>query len=308
MKILYIASLERSGSTILDLVLGCHPNLVSFGEVERVLKPHGGPLASVFERPCTCGEVASRCAFWSIVLRTLEKDDARDLSARYQIFLSTFREVFGDAAVPVDSSKNLRALGSLARVPEADIHVLFSARDVRGWVHSIRQAERRKREMPLGKILTPDIANHWVAYLRHNVLRQLPLWLPWEWMLRNLRIRRFLARNSLKTLTLSYEEIALRTAGALDRIWDYVGITKFDPIGSKSAPRAHIIRGNRTAFAASKGIRIQYDEQWMRSYGLDLMLAFLPPVALMNRKWVYGYLSERGARPSAEVAAQAGEQ
>src|SRR3712207_1957583 len=83
-KVLAITGLGRSGSTILDIVLGNHPDIESVGEVTRVIRTGWISRESLREIPqkrlrrpiCTCGKrldvlyVESSdeaCPFWSSV-------------------------------------------------------------------------------------------------------------------------------------------------------------------------------------------------------------------------------------------------
>ena len=67
LKVIFIASLSHSGSTLLDLMLNAHPDVVSVGELKQL-----GRFAR-FEKPgrrlrCTCGaESLVSCDFWSRV-------------------------------------------------------------------------------------------------------------------------------------------------------------------------------------------------------------------------------------------------
>jgi hypothetical protein len=58
-KILYIAGYSRSGSTILDILLGSHRDMVGTGELVYLFDDWLLP-----ERLCTCGEPYSNCNFW----------------------------------------------------------------------------------------------------------------------------------------------------------------------------------------------------------------------------------------------------
>ena len=58
-KIIYIAGYSRSGSTILDIVLGSHQHMFGTGELAYLFDDW---LLS--ERTCTCGETYNNCAFW----------------------------------------------------------------------------------------------------------------------------------------------------------------------------------------------------------------------------------------------------
>jgi hypothetical protein len=85
-KVLAITGLGRSGSTILDVVLGNHPNIESVGEVTRVIRTGWVSRESLrgigpkrLRRPiCTCGKRLDvlyvetpdeACPFWSSVRR-----------------------------------------------------------------------------------------------------------------------------------------------------------------------------------------------------------------------------------------------
>lgn len=65
-KVIYIAGVGRSGSTILDIVLGSHANFVSLGEIAHLLDfwIQGG-------RQCACGQDYRDCPFWRPFLETV---------------------------------------------------------------------------------------------------------------------------------------------------------------------------------------------------------------------------------------------
>jgi hypothetical protein len=62
MKILYIAGIGRTGSTVVDQVLGAQPGLFSTGQLEDMWKD--GVLRNW---RCACGEPFASCPFWSAV-------------------------------------------------------------------------------------------------------------------------------------------------------------------------------------------------------------------------------------------------
>ena len=60
-NLIYIASIGRSGSTLLESMLGAHSKIQTMGELH--IWPHeieGGGV-----RPCSCGEYVESCVFWS---------------------------------------------------------------------------------------------------------------------------------------------------------------------------------------------------------------------------------------------------
>jgi hypothetical protein len=289
-KVVFISSLERSGSTLLDLTLGRAEKCVSFGEVARVLEPHeAGGLAAVLSRICTCGKTARDCPFWGAVLEAIvRQEQALSLGARYTIFLARVQEVYGPDAVAVDSSKFLLALDALhecARRGSVDLKPLFLVRDVRGWMSSSRKAARRRKEVPYRTLLTMAIRRHWKAYLRHNLLRAFPFWLPVEWYLRNRRIEGHLQRLGLAFQVVSYEELSSNTEATLREIHAYLG-TAADVMAD--VPRAHLIRGNRMAQQANGRATIRYDATWRDDKWSRYEAQALPCVMKKNAEWVYG--------------------
>lgn len=67
--LIYILSSGRSGTTLLDMLLGAHPNTWTTGEIQ--LLPH--ELADP-RSPCGCGNPVRRCAFWSNVIENTKVD------------------------------------------------------------------------------------------------------------------------------------------------------------------------------------------------------------------------------------------
>lgn len=286
-RIIFITSLERSGSTLLDITLGKHPQLVSFGEVARVLLPHGGGgMESVIDRPCSCGASVKDCAFWGKVTEKISlKENELTLAERYEIFFTRFDEIYGNYFIPVDSSKFLRSIETLhAFGDKLDLRVLFTIRDVRGWCSSSRRAGRRKQEIPYSAIFSSSISEMWKAYLRYNVLRHIPFWLPLEWYIRNQSIDGFLLKNGLPTQHLSYEGFAFNTAEVMHKLYKFAGIDEL-PLNEKC--RSHIVRGNRMAFDPDKLAAISYDAEWLSEIWSQYEPVIWPFVMIKNKQWVY---------------------
>lgn len=75
-QVLYIAGYGRSGSTILDMLLGTHPDVFSAGELTRVFR------AVVLGEPCSCGAPVDRCPLWGAVLAETGVHDDRTIAKR----------------------------------------------------------------------------------------------------------------------------------------------------------------------------------------------------------------------------------
>lgn len=67
-NLIYIASIGRSGSTLLESMLGAHSQIQTMGELH--IWPHeieGGGI-----RPCSCGQFVDDCTFWSEVRKKVD--------------------------------------------------------------------------------------------------------------------------------------------------------------------------------------------------------------------------------------------
>ena len=62
--VLYVVGAARSGSTVLQTVLGSHAQIEGVGELGFLSRS-----GHVFEEYCACGEPADVCPYWSEVRR-----------------------------------------------------------------------------------------------------------------------------------------------------------------------------------------------------------------------------------------------
>jgi hypothetical protein len=166
-KILYIAGFGRSGSTLLDRLLGSASRLHSGGEIGGVWRQ-----GVINDRLCSCGARFSSCPFWQAVgsasfssLQAHEIDAImRYIGRAFQVrrmwrilirrtrrrllmsapagfwdvtgsLYTAIRDVSGRQVV-VDSSKLATYFVMLTQVSSVDIHVVHLVRDPRAVAHS----------------------------------------------------------------------------------------------------------------------------------------------------------------------------
>ena len=272
--LLLIRGLGHSGSTILDLALGAHPQVVGLGEAVRVLsrptadEAHKGPQQLRgqlrFERRCTCGAVAADCHVWGPMLSWLPDHDDRPLAEKVNRLIEPLQA--GSPRWVVDSfqaDEQLLKAQALGR----PLRVIQLTRDVRSWVHSEsrRGVVRRGRGVGVG----------WRSLLR--------------WWRVNHRLDQLLKRSGHPVFRLGYEELALAPEPALQRLCHWLELD-FDAAMLRPGMHStsHILAGNRMRFEPGRSDAIRYDGAWMSSSALTLRLApLLPPVARLNHQLVY---------------------
>jgi sulfotransferase family protein len=305
-KVLFIAGPSRSGSTMLDLLLGELDGYVATGEL-RNLWGHGlldGWL-------CGCREPVSSCPFWRSVLERagLDRvdpawvDETQRLHVRVRLRplariwlfhrfgirlprrLASYRrlmaELYGGvsavsgAQVVVDSSKRPANVLLLAARGDLDLFVVHLVRDPRGVANSWLR-ERDNPANPTGK--RTQVFHPLVTGAR---------WLAWNGTI-HLLVRRWLGH---RYMLLRYEEFARDPAGALNRITTMVEGRARSPSGFLDGTRAklgpnHTAVGNRNRFVSGE-ITIRCDEAWRERMGTkDKLLATLPSLPLLT---AYGY-------------------
>jgi hypothetical protein len=179
--LIYVASNGRSGSTLLELLLGAMDNIWALGEVSVLpweLKTK--------VRPCGCGKDIHDCPFWQGVLKPLNRDildvDGKICWLReshfagrlirpkelFRIFLKQgsinrkalgqfcqdnqelFQAIAGQAEKRkgkkikylVDTSKDVYRLSWLALCPELELKVIHIIKDPRAFVYSMTRKDQ----------------------------------------------------------------------------------------------------------------------------------------------------------------------
>jgi hypothetical protein len=277
-NLLLIRGLGHSGTTILDLALGAHPQMVGLGEAARILRK---PLAGEerkgpfqlrgelrHERLCTCGRTAARCPVWGELLEWLPAHDHLPLAAKF----SHLMEAADRAGVPAENGDHwlVESYQDDLELPfetfaGREVRVVFLVRDLRSWVHS-RVRDRRNQGKPL--------------LGSRNVAR---------WCRVNHRFERVLQRCGKPVFQLGYEELALAPEQALGRLCAWLGLD-FAPamLTPGLATGSHILSGNRVRFDPAKIRQIRYDASWLTGPAWPASAALnLPPLARMNRRLVY---------------------
>lgn len=160
-KVLFIAGYGRSGSTVLDVILGNHPDVVSAGELTYLLDDWKIP-----GRRCACGAPYADCKFWkglreavplteetTRIVRRIERrrstvpvlfdaipDEEKKLYHRFQQGVFAYLMDTGDASIVVDSSKSAGDAAmrfyALSQIAGLDMYVLHLVRDGRATMGS----------------------------------------------------------------------------------------------------------------------------------------------------------------------------
>lgn len=301
-KVVYILGGTRSGTTMLDLLLGQLPGYVSTGELRRIWER--GILQG---RRCGCGRPLPACSLWSSVLQRIHgtadlhevaknvlltqravlrtrhtpgllfracEAVATSAVSSYGTLLTRLYAAIAEATgamVVVDSSKLPSDAALLGRLPDVNVRFVHLVRDPRAvaWSWQRRQPEP---DHPAG-----------VEMPRHGLL-----WTAVNWVAPNLGAELIRMRCD-RTVRMRYEDFARSPAEALACITTFVGEPRsvgWLRDGTAELNPTHTVGGNPVRFTKDH-IDIRPDDEWKtRLPGRDWWLVTALASPLLRR---YGY-------------------
>ncbi len=301
-RVLSIVGYGRSGSTILDIVLGNHAQILSAGELINLERSWTN------DEYCSCGRRVHACSFWGSVLEALESRISRfdpgeygQLRRRYEraralphllvrsratagspgayadrmrALFQALREV-GGRPVIVDSSKSPERALALSLVPGIDVRVAHLVRDVRGVAWSLKQEYRRDDAAGIQRAVPSR-----------------PTWrsaLSWSWV----NVRASLASGRFRPdhrALLRYEDFATRPQGSLATIGRLLEVDMQDLIEKILAGEAmgvgHVIAGNRVRMQGA--LQLAPDLAWRRRMTTADRLTTWSIGGILMRRYGYG--------------------
>jgi hypothetical protein len=313
MVVLYVAGAGRSGSTILDNILGQVPGVASVGELRFIWE-----RGILHERLCGCGRPFRECPQWTPILAAafpgtdlealarrmvelqqhgtrarqlpkLLRRRARDrLQRRMSEYLENLSKLYAatqthlGCAVLVDSSK-LPPYGALLQMlPGVEVRVVHLIRDPRATAYSW-----------LRKKALPDRGG--AAFMQQQgPVKASALWSLWNWA-----AGRLWRGNHTRYLRVRYEAFVAEPRTTVERILAHAGLehatTPFVSDTEVELEANHTVAGNPSRFSTGR-VAIRSDDEWitkMRRWDRLRVTAVTWPMLLR-----YGYRVRPGRRPA----------
>jgi hypothetical protein len=278
-RILYIAGAGRSGSTLLDRVLGQLDGVQAFSEILK-LWHHSNRID--LRQLCACGAQLQECPFWMEVMEEgfggMDRFDPDQIgrlqstAVRHRALLKLFltkgssnkalqeyldhlgrlyRAIYSvsGARVIVDSSKTVLHARMLSRIPGFKVDLLHLVRDSRAVAFSW-QRKKKRPDVTWEEAYMPRVGASKVAQ---------------RWIVQNLTAHLY-SMTGGRRLFVRYEDFANDPRATLKRIakWideDPAQVDKiFDGDTIKMKPGHSAMMGNPGGFKAS--VAIQPDRSW----------------------------------------------
>jgi hypothetical protein len=301
-----ICSAGRSGSTLLDMLLGSHSSIHSAGEISHL------PKNIALNTNCSCGKHLDECSYWQNIVELLSQSYGVNLyRAPYTLNLG-----FHVASRHVDTKHqtanyllkrkilmfavylSLKTLGKKAVIPPSFKKTIYNTLNLydalavdKKWIVDSSKAYLRalsiyKTSQNGSKIIL--LTRNGLAVFGSRVkdgyddVEAINAWKNYYSRSLSLFEKNVLATDLLR---IKYEDLADEPAKTLVRICDFIGVQyEVGMLDIKSKVK-HILNGNNMMY--SSRIKIQRDESWRAILTKEQVALFEKVAGELNRKLGY---------------------
>ena len=291
LSVVYIVSLGRSGSTLLDLMLDRHSSIESVGEIAFFDQWIENNLL------CSCGSPIEECNYWkqvasylpdrepfrigrlsklertkSLLVRPNRQEAVAYSLPTYHLFRAILQHT--SKSVIVDSSKRVQRLVYLLQSGLFDMRVIHLVRNGKAVVNSYKKAVARPG-FGSEEMTKPMTALHTST----------------RWLVHNLRAQVLGKRlGPQRYIRVRYEDLATQRESEMQRICLRFGIPYEEALTAPTTRNIHNICGSRWRFSNQDVVKIELDESWKSGLPqLDRMI-FTLIAGLLNRG--FGYVDD----------------
>jgi hypothetical protein len=264
--LIYIAADSRSGSTLLDLLIGNHSQIISVGELRQLHAHFNGNLT------CTCDTLFSQCPFWNDVEQSL-KVSSKSLKTMQTLIpksVSVIQDInyFLPNFILRPLSKKLSSLTQNIKIAQNNLDVIDAICKTSG-VQYIVDSSKVFKFGRLYNLLRPSSTKtiflardgRGVCYSRQkdgmSFRSSSKVWAAGQ--IKFLLLKLCIPRNN--KLTVFYEQLCENPGQEMQRICQFIGVP-FEPncIELIKTDR-HNVCGNPMRFETAE-TKIKLDEKW----------------------------------------------
>jgi hypothetical protein len=312
--VIFIASASRSGSTLLDLMLGSHPQGISTGELRRIQgfaledKQLCGVQDEDYPLTCSCGAPVIRCAFWKKVEEefggSLRETRFRTQAGRaWRAWVMALYLALGGsilrriAHVWPGLMREIRIGGNCLRLQEAISRVsgaCFVVDSSKSIYHYMLLHLANPETLRL-VVLVRDgraVAHSMVRGHRAEQWKRGPkppfLQAAKQWALTTRGILLLSSRTPTSNrMLIKYEDLCRDPAKILQEVTDRWGLPPWEGVFQETKKKRHIIGGSPSIRFEGSVRSIELDESWKEALSSEELKAFQKIAGRMNRKLGY---------------------
>lgn len=301
-----VLSSGRSGSTLLDRLLGRHPNVASLGEVMQ------WPKTLTLDTLCTCGEPMSNCAFWQKVANQIKQSTGINLDAdayrfdmgligatynRDEAYYTRLRLVKNSIAkVVLWAGQRMGrhwALPISRRQAQNSLALYDAVRDVSGAAVVVDSSKQYLRGISVYRQAPDDTRlivlmrdGRAVLHSRMQSGMSIPVSVKrWQNYYRRMLPCLRASVPSEAVFYLHYEDMASQPAQTLSALFAFLGLPNADVLALPERDM-HMTEGNSMRFKPLDIVEL--DERWKTALTATARQYFDSTAAALNRELGYG--------------------
>ncbi|MFY0643040.1 MAG: hypothetical protein JXR19_01080 [Bacteroidia bacterium] len=269
-RVIYIASLDHSGSTMLAKMLGGHSEIISVGEVLQTFKLYKNETRVFEQRLCTCGHIGNVCPLWSEIIQQWDKNQVKTYKQAYMLVLQVFKQLFPNKII-LDCSKYAPGLNRILNYDGVEVQVIHLFKDVRTFLIS-----RIARAVKL------NIKTNFVKNIRYFKV----------WFRINQNMDLLIQQNELKSFDVGYEELCFDTYRIMNKLTSFFDLEFEEQITQAAgSDKHHQLIGNNMRIKKEKEI-VSYDARWMSRKEWIIPSLIFPKIMKYNSIKVYSNLNQ----------------
>ena len=306
---LYICSAARSGSTLLDMLIGGHPKSASLGEFSFFGK------ALKLNQTCGCGNKIHECESWHKVINRVKRERGINLleepyalpqwdtnaskvidyeqqtplylkMAKLRSFICKLRFSYKNrlrTPLPPSLKSGIENTIYLYNIILEEWDKSFVIDSSKNMNKAIALYEEKPKQTKL-ILLTRDGRGVFHSRFSSGFSREQSLD-GWKRYYSN--ALKLLNKNISKEdlLILKYEDLVCDLAGNLTRICEFIGEEFDESMLDLAAGTRHLVNGNNTMFKRSSGVK--FDERWKTDLLEDDLEWFMERAAKLNQALGY---------------------
>ncbi len=262
---MFIVGSGHCGSTLLDLILDSHSQIVGVGELDNFEKTHN----------CTCGREFNSCELWGKVLRYINLKNLKVRRSKKN-FLLNKKEVSVKNSDELDGLKNI---DGWLKINEKIYNKILETSNTRVMADSSKSADRAEI---LGKSenIEPIIV-HLVRdgkAVTWSYIKKYKKALPymWKWFASNIKTEIVKRRNNFKYIFVRYEDLTRKPEQVIKKILTEIDLEYEPEMLDFRNFIHHQIGGNRMRFKKDSKIKedIEWKQKMPRKYKILFNLLF----------------------------------
>lgn len=306
---LYICSAARSGSTLLDMLIGGHSKAASLGEFSFLGK------AVSLEQTCGCGEKVNECEYWTMVFNKINRErginmlnapyslrqwdtnastviDFKQQTPRY-LKWARFRSLLCLIRYSCPKALRIPLPSTLSKGTDNSIYLYETILEQWSKDFVIDSSKNMNKALALyekspGKtkiiLLTRDGRGVFHSRYSSGFTKEQSL-LGWKKYYS--RAFKLLSKNVKEQdlLIVKYEDLASDLEGVLRTICDFVGIEFEHAMINLELGQRHLVNGNNTMHKREKGVKL--DQRWLSDLSSQDLKWFMDRAAGLNEELGY---------------------